>query len=334
VRFKRLTLPILYASLEVISTVFLALIRLLPPALFRFVAAPALKLVVLILVPKRRILRSLTAAFGETYSNATKNGLARGVQDHFARNFLHCFLQVRDPEAVRAIRITGLEHLEAARARGRGVVALGAHIGNFALVGARLGIEGYPFNTLFRVPAEPRIEKIIQRHTDKFFQRVIPSRPRRPAVIRILQALKNNEIVFILADNLKKGPIETRLFGQRVNSPRGPASLALRAGAPVVPMHLIRNYNGELELIIEPELELVRNGDLADDIGVNTARIITYIEGLIRRYPDQWNWLTVRWGHPDQGYMYSIGGDSKSATTSVTPGTSRTNRTIVSASSD
>jgi KDO2-lipid IV(A) lauroyltransferase len=70
--------------------------------------------------------------------------------------------------------------------------------------------------------------------------------------------------------------------------------LALRSGAPLVPMYLVRNYQGRLNLIIEPELEIVRNGNLAKNIEENTKRVVQHVEKLIRQYPDQWNWLTVR----------------------------------------
>ena len=59
-------------------------------------------------------------------------------------------------------------------------------------------------------------------------------------------------------------------------------------------MYLVRQYHGAMELVIEPEIEMVRNGALANDIAENTQRVVLYLESLIRRYPDQWNWLTVR----------------------------------------
>jgi len=107
----------------------------------------------------------MSAAFGETYSAATKNGLAKGVQDHFARNLMDCFLQLVDPEhARRSVTIEGLENLDAALARRNGIIGLGAHIGNFVLVGTRLGMEGYPVSTLFRLLEDERLKAIIARH--------------------------------------------------------------------------------------------------------------------------------------------------------------------------
>lgn len=192
------------------------------------------------------------------------------------------------------VTIEGLDNLKGALAKGKGVIALGAHMGNFVLAGTRLGAEGYPFYTLFRVPTEERMLGIINRYLPRFHQRIIPSRPKRKAVRKVLDALKRNEIVFILGDNLKKGKIPALLFGQPVLSPRGPVSLALRSGAALVPLYLVRNYQGRLHLVIEPEIAMEKGGRLADDIAANTQKIVSYLEGLIRRYPDQWTWLTVR----------------------------------------
>ena len=294
--FKRLYMWVFYRLLEAIFFLFLALLEILSPKIFRLVSMPALTLLIAILVPRRRIIKNLRQAFGEIYSAATKKGLAKGVQEHFVRNLVDCFVQLNQPDHIRDIAtIQGMENLVAALAKGRGVIALGAHIGNFVLVGARLGVEGYRFHTLFRLPSDERLKGIINRYlVPRFYQQVIPSRPKLVAVRQILSRLKRNEIVFILGDNLKKGKVETLLFGQRVPSPRGPVSLALRSGAAVVPLYLIRNYQGGMELIIEPEIALRRNGRLSEDITQNTHHIVGYLEKLIRRYPDQWNWLTVR----------------------------------------
>jgi Kdo2-lipid IVA lauroyltransferase/acyltransferase len=232
---------------------------------------------------------------GKCYSHATKVGLARGVQDHFRKNLFDCLLQLSDPEYVRrSISVIGREHLQTVLEKGKGAIALGAHIGNFVLLGTRIGMEGHPFHTLFRIPSDRAVEGVIKRYLPRYHQSVIPSLTKRMAVKAILEALKRNEIVHILADNLKNGTIDALLFESRVLSSRGPVSLALRSGAPLVPMYLIRNYNGRMHLVIEPPIEITVSGDLATDIAQNTRRVISHLEALIRRYPDQWNWLTVR----------------------------------------
>lgn len=150
----------------------------------------------------------------------------------------------------------------------------------------------YPFrDSPIRIPKYKRIQKLIATFLPNDHQSVIPSRPARTAITKVLAALKRNEI---LGDNLKKGRVDVLPFGHRVPSPRGePISLVLRSEAPVVPMYLVRNYAGDINLIIEPEIELLRSGSLGEDIATNTWRMVRYLESLIGKYPDQWNWLTV-----------------------------------------
>lgn len=279
----------------VIFYFFYGLRRLFPPAVFCWASRPFLKLFVLLAIPRKRITRNLTAVFGKCYSDATKEGLALGVQEHFGKNLLDCLLQLGDPEyARRSISIVGLEHLESALEKGKGAIAMGAHIGNFVLLGTRMGLEGHVVHTVFRIPRDRAVEGVIKRYLPRYHQSVIPSLTKRIAVKAILEALRRNEIVHILGDNLKKGTIDAVLFGHRVLSSRGPVSLALRSGAPLVPVYLIRNYHGRMLLVVEPPIEVTPTGNLAKDIAKNTRLIVSNLEALIRRYPDQWNWLTVR----------------------------------------
>jgi len=274
---------------------FHGLLRLLPKSLFSAISCPFLRLFIKLAIPRKRVVRNLSAAFGDSYTMATKVGIAKGVQEHFAGNLLDCLSQLSDQEHTRrVIEIRGKEHLENALRKGKGVIALGAHLGNFVLLGTRLGLEGYRCHTLFRFPKDVRIENLIAKFLPRYHQSVISAAAKRTAVTKILDALKRNEIVHILGDNLKKGRVNASLFGQRVPSPRGPISLALRSAAPLVPMYLVRNYQGDMNLVIEPEIEMTRSGNLLDDIEDNTRRMIFFLESLIRKYPDQWNWLTVR----------------------------------------
>jgi len=272
---------------------FYGMQRRLPGWLFSKLSRPFLRLFIPLAIPRKRVVRNLSAAFGDSYTMSTKIGIAKGVQENFFENLLDCLSQLSDKEHTRrVIHIHGKEHLESALRKGKGVIALGAHLGNFVLLGTRLGLEGYRCHTLFRFPKDARIEKLIAKFLPRYCQSVISAVAKRTAVTKILAALQRNEIVHILGDNLKKGRVNASLFGQRVPSPRGPISLALRSAAPLV--YLVRNYHGAMNLIIEPEMEMTCSGNLLDDIENNTRRMVLFLESLIRKYPDQWNWLTVR----------------------------------------
>ena len=270
-------------------------LRVTPPDRFRRLFTPVLQCLVLCAVPRRRIVAVMDAAFGDSYTPAAKRGLARGVQRRIVENVIDCLVQMSYPERLRGvIQVQGREHLEAALAKGRGVIALGFHLGNFALLSAALGVAGTPVYTLMRFLDDEKLMNLALHHSRAFFTELVPSLPRREAVKKILGVIRNNGIVLMLADNLKRGELETTLFGQPVRTARGVVSLALRTRAAVLPVYLVRGHSGGLQLVIEPEMEMVRTKELSVDVVTNTDRIMRLLEGLVRRYPDQWYWLTVR----------------------------------------
>ena len=280
----------------------LRVLGVMPPDRFKRIFTPVVGFVVFCTVPRRRIVALMDAAFGDSYTTAAKRALARGVRRSIADNVLDCLVQMGYPERLREVlEVRGLEHLEAAVSKGRGVIALGFHLGNFVLLTGALGVAGHPVHCLVRFLDDEGLMNLVLHHSRSFHTDLIPSLPRREAVKRILAVLRDNGIVLMLADNLKRGEVETTLFGQPVRTARGFVSLALRTQAAVVPAYLVRGHDGGLQLVIEPEMEMARTGDLGADVAANTDRIMGLLEDLVRRYPDQWHWLTVRLGGQLEG---------------------------------
>jgi lauroyl/myristoyl acyltransferase len=86
----------------------------------------------------------------------------------------------------------------------------------------------------------------------------------------------------------KSGKVNTQFLGSAVYVRRGPVTLALRASAAVVPMCVTRDAEDRLTLRISPEIDLVKTGDLQQDVAANLALVTRHLEDMVRRYPDQW----------------------------------------------
>ena len=84
-------------------------------------------------------------------------------------------------------------------------------------------------------------------------------------------------------------------FGQPACANKGMALMALRTDAAVVPVFMIRTKDYHYEIVFEPELELIRTGDLTRDVEENTALFTRVIERYVRKYPGQWLWVHNRW---------------------------------------
>jgi KDO2-lipid IV(A) lauroyltransferase len=194
------------------------------------------------------------------------------------------------------IPISGREHLDAALTKGNGVIVLSAHLGNFFLTGTRLAVEGYPTHVLVNQPNHGQFAQLMDDYRLRVLQRTIHARPRREALRQLNLVLRQNELAVVIADEYRKGNgIPVPLFGRTVRARRGPATLALRTGAAIVPACMVRQPDDRLQLIIEPELELVRSGESKIAIRENTLRITQWLEKTVRSYPDQWNWMNIRW---------------------------------------
>jgi Kdo2-lipid IVA lauroyltransferase/acyltransferase len=247
---------------------------------------------------RTRSVANISAGLGE--------GIDKGAVERIARRSLRNFLcscieigvamTASDGELRRLISITGSEHLDAAVAKGSGVVILSAHLGNFFLIGTRLAIDGYPISVLVNQSRESQVNKLLDKYRLQIRQKTIHARPRKQAQRWLRETLRRNEIALVISDEYGRGAgIEVPFFSKTVIARRGAATLALRTNAAVVPACLIRRDNETLTLVIEPELELDRSGKSAKQIRENVFRITRWVEGKVRAYPDQWNWTNIRW---------------------------------------
>ncbi len=194
------------------------------------------------------------------------------------------------------IPIEGRENLDAALLKGHGVIVLSAHLGNFFLVGTRLATEGYPMWVLINQPRNQRFARFMDDYRLKVRQKTIHARPRREALRELSQVLRRNELAVVIADEYRRNNgIHVTFFGRTVLARRGPATLALRTGAAVVPVYLIHDKSRGLKIIVEPELDLIRTDKDKAAIRENTLRMTQWLERTVRAYPEQWNWMNIHW---------------------------------------
>jgi KDO2-lipid IV(A) lauroyltransferase len=187
-----------------------------------------------------------------------------------------------------SVAIEGEEHLKRALEKGKGVIAFGAHLGNFTMIAPRLAAAGYPVSIVVKHPPDQRLARLIDGYRAKVGVKTISAKPRRQAARQILGALRRNEVVIVLPDVFKSGSVNAQFLGSAVYVRRGPVTLALRAGGAVVPMHVTRDAEDRLTLRISSEIDLVKTGDLQKDVAASLVLFIRHLEGMVRRYPDQW----------------------------------------------
>lgn len=243
---------------------------------------------------RRRMEENVAQALGaEISKRSQRRALIWEAWKNFARGMLEtCAAMHFSKERVMStIALSGEEHLKRALAKGKGVLALSAHLGTFTMIGARLAAGGYPFSVVVKHPGDDQFARLIDDYRAQLGMQTIAAKPRREAVRGILKALRQNRIVLVIADEFKSGGVMVDFLGQRLPAPRGPATLALRTGAVVLPMFATRQVDGSLRLSIGPQIQPVELDDLEQSVAATTALFTRHLEQAIRQQPDQWNWL-------------------------------------------
>jgi lauroyl/myristoyl acyltransferase len=184
----------------------------------------------------------------------------------------------------------GWDHIQAARAAGRGVILVTGHLGHWELGGLLLAQRGVPLTIV--TLEEPSTG--LTRWRDEARQRagiktVAVGPGREFAFVELIKVLERGECVAMLVDRpyLGSGSPVT-FFGRAVQFSSAPALLRQHTGAAVLPVFVVRQRYGRYVSFAEPPMEMTTELDKRTALVANTQRIATVFESIIRRYPDQW----------------------------------------------
>ncbi len=247
---------------------------------------------------RRRIaLENLQFAFPEKSAD-DREAIARGAFRNYGialTEFLW-FPNLNDRLLRRIVRPKNIDIMERGFEKGKGMVMLSGHFGNWELIALGVAyLSRHPFSIIVQTQSNKRIDEVINRHRCLFGNTVIPM---GMSVREILKTLQNGGIVAIAPD--QSGPMEgvfVDFFGRSVASHQGPAAFALRAGAPMQMGFMVRqpDFSYEVTVVEIPMDDLTENSE--ENIVELTRRHTAILEDFIRRYPDHWQWMHRRWKH-------------------------------------
>jgi KDO2-lipid IV(A) lauroyltransferase len=302
--FKKMRYGLGDFFLNILLTSFLPIFRRLPPKGMASLAKIIGRIVFrLIKKYRERVIHNLSVAFGSEKDMGEIETIAQEVFFHFTLTPLETIYLIANglpfERFILKIRIKGKEYLEEALAKKKGVIALGAHLGAFTLLGTRLAVEGYPVNIMINQESFPKLWKRLNAYQGIVGQKIFSPKPITTSIKKSLNCLRRNEILYLVADEQqRRGGIPVPFFGQKAFTPSGPALFSLKTGAPILPMFILRKNRIQWTLVIGQPIEIERTTDEKKDIGALTAKFTNAIEDFIRQYPSQWTWLNRRWKLP------------------------------------
>ena len=192
------------------------------------------------------------------------------------------------------VELEGLEHFEAGIAQGKGLLTIIAHFGNWELMPVTGPLFLKSSYIVYRPLDSPVLDNIVE-HVRTINGNVMV--PKGGSGKQIMTLLKENQCIGILSDqnvSAREG-VFVDFFGRPACTGAGLAVLALRSGAPVLPMFMARQKSGKYKFILKPLVEISRTGDYEADLLENTQRFTKVVEDIVREYPDQWFWIHQRW---------------------------------------
>lgn len=233
--------------------------------------------------------------------------LRRAVQaafDSYARYWLESFRlpHLSASTVAKGFDVDGFRWVEEGLAAGNGVILALPHLGGWEWAGRWLVDNGLGVTVVVEKVEPPELFEWFVDLRSKLGMNVIAL--GSSAAREVLAALARNDIVCLLCDrDIQRNGVEVEFFGERTTLPAGPATLALRTGAPLLPtaVYFTDRTDGHLG-VVRPPLTMERSGDgLRADVATLTQMLAHELEHLIRRAPQQWHMMQANWPS-DPGY--------------------------------
>ena len=245
--------------------------------------------------PHRRLaLGNLAAAF-PLRSAAECRAIARGMFSHFGRLLMVLlkFSTMRPDRMLALVEFEGDERVVSAHAQGKGVLLFTGHFGFWEINALVHALAMQPMSVLARPLDNPLLHDLLESVRRSTGNGVIY---RRGAIRRVLRALSENQAVAILIDQhiQTSDAIYVDFFNQPAATTSALAALALRTGAPAIPVFALPLPGGRFRMVYEHPVDPPR-ADSADAIREFTQRCTDVLEMYVRRYPDLWLWMHRRW---------------------------------------
>jgi KDO2-lipid IV(A) lauroyltransferase len=241
--------------------------------------------------------RKMAARHQQRVTGRTDGKVVDEVFEFYGRYWLEMLRlphEVARGEIMDNFEADGYENITDALAEGKGVILALPHLGGWEWAAAWMSGLGHKMVAVVERLEPPELLEWFADQREAYGLEVVPLGP--DVMTTVVQALRDNRIVCLVSDrDLGGGGVEVEFFGERTTLPGGPATLALRTGAAILPVGVYFTPGRDHYALIRPPLDTTRTGKLRDDIARVTQALAHEFEALIRRAPEQWHLLQPNW---------------------------------------
>lgn len=243
-------------------------------------------------IRRRVVVDNLANAFPGLDGEARRS-MALGAYRNMVLTVLESILPVSDPcKSPDTLIVDDWKGLDRLVADGKPALLAAGHFGNWERLGEVLAVRGFKLNVVVRPLKGALNDRIVQARYEVGAKLI----DQRGALKGMLGVMKRGEVVYQLIDQSLPADqgVFVPFFGRPTCTTPSVSLVALRTGAPVYVIGGARE--GErLRVFIEGPVAISTTGDRDADVKAHTAELTRLLEGMIRRYPDQWLWLHRRW---------------------------------------
>ena len=258
-----------------------------------------LGIIIYFLIPslKKTAFKTLNIAFSTTHKKEDITKIAKNCFKNLGQTIFE-FIQLpklkKNDKIYKYVEFgDSLNVIEELLSRGKGIIVLAGHIGNWEMMTAATSLKGYPINIIVRLLDNPLLDRYVESFREMFGTKIIP---KQQATKYGFKKIKNKEILaFVIDQNWAVGGIFVPFFNKLAATVTGPALFAyIMKDTPVMAAYSYRNEFGKQQIIFE-EIEVIKSDDRDEFIKLNMTKFTKHFEDVIKKRPEQWLWLHPRW---------------------------------------
>jgi len=277
-----------YGLLRIIA----GIINLLPISVSTWIARRIGGMLYFFLGKRKKIaFQNISFAYASSKTPEEKRKIVRECFRNLATSLMEFFrISKMLKDADKRVKFYGKENMDAAFAKGKGVIFVISHLGPWECLSFMPNLLKYPCSVIARPIRNPLVYKWIWGLRESTS---LININKNKSIKKVLSELKRNHLVGVAIDQWPgREGTESQFFGQDTLTTSIPARLARKTGAALVPGYCIRVDSGYYEIHLKPEIPLSET----ESWEVDTTNILNQqLEKDILTHPEQWTWGHRRW---------------------------------------